>query len=481
MSEVAVAGWEREPAPSKTTSSAWTVFGISSIAIFLVSIDATVLFAAFSALRAGFPSNATADVSWVLNAYTVVYAALLVPAGRLTDAHGRKRVFQFGLLVFLAASAACGAAPTLGVLIAARVLQAVGAALLTPSSLAIVLGVFSTERRAFVVSVWGAVGGLAAALGPSVGAGVVDALSWRWAFFLNLPFGIFAWWLGRSRLVESRSASMAAPVDVPGVVLLIVGVGALALGIVQSESLGWHSLTVQASLVGAFVALLTFVFWARRAKHPVVDLTLFADRTYSLVNLATLAFGTAFTLMFFAYFFFLTEVWHYSLTMAGLAVTPGPLLVMPVAVISGRIAARVGHRPLLVIGSVIYALGGLWFSLRLGEQPDYLHAWLPGLVFTGVAVGMVLPSLSGAAVAKLAKERFGIGSAVNQAVRQIAGVIGVAVAIALVGHAHPQLGDFHHLYATHIVLALLTAVLCLGVDTRPAQPSLNATQERTSP
>jgi EmrB/QacA subfamily drug resistance transporter len=455
------------PVAPERPSTPWGVFGVASMAVFLVSIDTTVLFAAFGALREGFPTSRAADLSWVLNAYTVIYAALLVPAGRLADVHGRKRVFQIGLTLFLVASAACGAAPSVGLLIAARCMQAVGAALLTPSSLALVLGAFPIDKRAVAVSLWGAVGGLAAALGPSMGAGVVDALGWRWAFYLNLPVGLLALWRGRQRLTEWRQSGAASPMDMTGIVLLIVGVGALAFGIVQTEALGWRSPTVLGSVAAGAVLLLGFVAWARRAAHPAVDLSLFGDRTYRYVNAATLAFGAAFAMMFFGFFFFTMQVWHYSLPMAGLAVTPGPLLVVPVAVLSGRLAARLGHRPLLVAGSLIYAAGGIWFYLRAGVEPDYLGTWLPGLMLTGTAVGMVLPSLSGAAVARLAPTRFGIGSAVNQAVRQIGSVLGVAATIALVGHASPQLADFRDLYAAHVALALLTALLCLRVDTRP--------------
>jgi EmrB/QacA subfamily drug resistance transporter len=461
--QMAMAG---TPTPA-TPSEHWGVFGVASIAVFLVSIDTTVLFAAFGALHAGFPGSTSADLSWVLNAYTVVYAALLVPAGKLVDTHGRKRIFELGLMLFLVASAACGAATSVGMLVGARVLQAIGAALLTPSSLALVLGAFPVERRAIAVSLWGAVGGLAAALGPSVGSGVVDALGWRWAFFLNLPLGLLAWWRGRRRLTEWRSAGQDAPLDVPGIVLLIAGVGALAFGIVQSEALGWRSPSVLGAMAAGLVAMLLFVGWARRTPHPAVDLTLFADTTYRYVNLATFAFGIAFAMMFFGYFFFLMQVWHYPLPKAGLAVTPGPLLVVPVAIMAGRLAARVGHRPLLVAGGLLYAAGGLWLWLRAGAQPDFLGTWLPGLILTGTAVGMVLPSLSGAAVARLPPGRFGIGSAVNQAVRQMGSVLGVAATVVLVGHASPQLADFQRLYAAHIALALLTALLCLRVDTRP--------------
>ncbi len=453
--------------PEAPRISPWSVFGVASIAVFLVSIDGTVLFAAFDALRAGFPRSSAADLSWVLNAYTVVYAALLVPAGRLVDALGRKRVFQGGLLLFLAASAACGAAPSVGWLVAARAFQAVGAALLTPASLALVLGAFPADRRAVVVSLWGAVGGLAAALGPSLGSAVVDAMGWRWAFFLNLPLGLLAWWRGRRRLAEWRHANGDASLDGVGITLIITGVGALAYGIVQGDALGWRSGVVHMALVAGPLLLAAFVAWARHVSNPAVDLSLFADRTYRYVNLATLVFGIAFSMMFFAMFFFLMQVWHYTLPQAGLAVSPGPALVVPVAMLSGRLAARFGHRPLLVFGSLLYAAGGLWLYLRAGPAPDYLGVWLPGLLMTGPAVGMVLPSLSGAAVARLAPARFGVGSAVNQAVRQMGSVLGVALTVALVGHAAPQVAEFRSLYLTHVALALAIAVLCLRIDTAP--------------
>ena len=165
--------------------------------------------------------------------------------------------------------------------------------------------------------------------------------------------------------------------------------------------------------------------------------------------------------------FFLTQVWNYSLPRAGTAISPGPLLVIPVAVIAGRIASRVGHRPLLVAGSLLYAAGGLWMYLRVSVIPDYVGVWLPGLLMTGTAVGMVLPSLSGAAVAGLVSARFGIGSAVNQAIRQMGSVLGVALTVALVGQARRQISDFQTLYIVHIALAMLTALLCMRVDTKP--------------
>ena len=457
------------PVPGNTARGPWTIFGVAAIAIFLVSIDATVLYAAFGALRHAFPTAQPEDLSWVLNAYTVVFAALLVPAGRLADLHGRKRMFAVGVGVFLLGSLACGLSPNIGLLITARVVQAVGAALLTPASLAIVLAAFPVSKRAVVVSLWGAVGGLAAALGPSIGSWVVDAWGWPWAFYINLPLGAISLWRARRVLEESRNPDNAAPLDVVGVLLLIFGVGAIALGLVRSEALGWASPFVLGAIALGLAALAGFVIWARRVRYPAIDLTLFETPTYRYVNLATLSFGIAFAMMFMGFFIYMTNVWHFALPRAGLAVTPGPLMVVPTAIIAGRIAGRIGHRPLLVVGSLIYACGGLWFYAMPGAEPDYLHHWLPGLFLTGMGVGMVLPSLSGAAVAKLTPNRFGVGSAVNQAVRQVGSVLGVAITVVIVGKANPGISDFHTLYAIHIALSLLTALLCLKVDTRPAR------------
>lgn len=454
--------------PGTQAASPWPVFWIASVAVFLVSLDSTMLFAAFGALRAAFPQASAADMSWVLNAYTVVYAAMLIPAGGLADAHGRKRVFMWGVMLFLAASAACGLAGSVGWLIAARVLQAVGAALLTPASLSIVLAAFPQDKRAVAISLWGAVGGLAAAIGPSLGSFVVDAVGWQWAFYLNLPLGAVALWRGASRLTESVQPDTRRRVDTVGVGLLIVAVGAIALSIVQSESPTWQRTDLWVTFATGVIALVGFVAWARYTPAPLVDLNLFRHRTYSYVNLATLTFGIAFSMMFFAFFFYMTGVWHYSLPRAGLAITPGPLLVMPVAIITGRLAARLGHRPFLVGGGLIFAASGLWFLLVPGNEVHYLRDWLPGLLLSGVGVGMVLPSLSAAAVNQLPAQHYAVGSAVNQATRQIGSVLGVAITVVLIGHGAVQHADFQQVYALHVALALLTAVLCWPVNTRPA-------------
>lgn len=454
--------------PPPSTASPWPVFWVASMAVFLVSMDGTMLFAAFSALRTGFAQATVADLSWVLNAYTVVYAAMLIPSGGLADRHGRKRAFLVGVSLFLAASVACGLAVRVEWLVGARVLQAAGAALLTPASLSLVLAAFPMDKRAVAVSLWGAVGGLAAAVGPSLGAFVIASLGWQWAFYLNVPLGIVVIWRGATLLTEAKLPTSGRPLDLIGMSLLIVGIGALALSIVQAESPGWSRHELLSATGIGLAGILGFVAWAHVAATPLVNLGLFRNATYRYVNLATLSFGTAFSMMFFAFFFYMNSIWHYSLPLAGLAMAPGPLLVVPVAAMSGRIASRRGHRPLLVGGCMIYAASALWFLVVPGTEPAYLTHWLPGMLLSGIGVGMVLPSLSGAAVSHLPSDQYAVGGAINQAIRQIGSVIGVALTVLFLGSAHLQRADFDAVYLCHMSLALLTAALCLPVNTLSA-------------
>lgn len=453
--------------PPGKGASPWPVFWIASVAAFLVGLDTTLLFAAFASIQAGFPEASTADLSWVVNAYTVVYAGALVPAGRLSDSYGRKRVFLLGVTLFLIASAACGLAASVGWLIAARVVQALGAALLTPASLSIILAAFPQDRRAVAVSLWGALGGLAAAIGPSLGSFVVATVGWPWAFYLNLPLGMLSLWFGARLLNKDLQMTKPLRFDGFGMLLLILAVSAIALSIVQSGSEQWSRRELSAVAAVGLIALAGFLVWTRNTRSPLIDLGLFRNRTYAFVNAATLSFGAAFSMMFFGYFFFLTGVWQYSLPRAGLAVTPGPLMVMPVAILTGRLATKFGHRPFLVGGALVHAAGSLWFLLFVESQPAYLRHWLPGILLGGIGVGMVLPSLSAAAVNRLPADQYAVGSAINQAIRQIGSVLGVAVIVLLVGQANPSLDAFARPYAIQAALALFTALLCLPVRTRP--------------
>ncbi len=445
----------------------WLTFWLSALAVFLVSLDSTVVIAAYPALRQEFSSVNAGQLSWSINAYSVVYAALLVPAGRLADQWGRKRLFLWGVFIFIVASSACGLAPTIETLIAARSVQAIGAAIMTTTSLALILAAFAPTKRAAVVGLWSAMGALAAAVGPALGSWMIYHYSWRWIFWINLPIGLYAWLHSRKSIAESSGLKVAEPLDWPGVLMLISGVSLIALGIVKVEDQRWTTLMVISSLAGGTLILTAFVLWAKRQPGAAIDMSLFSEPSYRYINLASFVFGIAFTAMFISSFLFLIGIWGFSQHWAGLAITPGPLMVIPVAILSGRWAGKFGHRPLLIAGGLLYATSNVTMSHLITSQSAFWTLWLPAQIAGGIAVGLLLPALSGAAVAKLKPQQFGVGGGVNNAIRQIGGVIGVAIAVALVGQLGADIAQFKTMYLLLACGGVLTALICLPVDTRP--------------
>ncbi len=459
-------------APIVAHGSPWGVLALTSIPIFAVSLDTTVLYVAFPDLRRTFAGVSAADLSWVLNGYAVVFGALLVTAGRLADRVGRKLTFVWGAALFTAASAACGIAPTPGMLIAARVVQAVGAAFLLPTSLALVLAAFPREQRPIAVSIWGAVGALAAAVGPAVGSAIVQAVGWRWAFYLNVPIGVVAILRSWTRLAESKEAARGGLPDAAGVLLGIAAPGLLALGIIEAGSWGPTSAKTLGVIVASLVLLGLLIVEASRSRSPVIDLTLFRDRNYRIANWATLVFSIAFSAMFLGLILFLTQIWGYSIMRAGLAMTPGPLSVIPFALFAGRVAARRGHRGLLIAGGLAFAASATLLLAFATERPAFATLFLPSALLVGLGIGFVLPSLSGVAVHGLPADRFALGVAVNQAVRQVGSVLGVAFVIALVARAQSDtLAPFRSVFVLLIGAGVVTAALGALAATDPRPPA----------
>jgi EmrB/QacA subfamily drug resistance transporter len=450
------------------TARAWKILAITSFAVFASALDTTILYVAFPDIQKTFSDVSRADLSWAINAYTIVFAALLVPAGRIADRLGRRAVFFGGVVVFTVSSALAGAAPSADLLIAARVVQAAGAAALLPSSLALVLSEFPPEKRSTAVGIWGAVGALAAAAGPTLGALIIETVSWRLAFFVNLPIGALTIILGYRLVRESREPEARTP-DLLGVPLLIAGVAALALGIVQSDRWGWGDSRTLAAFAAGAVILPLFVFRSATYHSPALDLSLFRSKNYRMANLATASFGIAFSAMFLGSVLFLNNVWGYSILESGLLIAPGPLIAAVVAAAAGRAADRIGHRPLLVTGGLIFAAGNIWRVFDTGLEHDIWTLWLPSLLLTGIGVGLTLPTLSSAAVHGLAPSRFAVGSAVNQTVRQLGAVLGVALVIALLGSPSPAelLDAFHRVFWLLAAGGIATALFSITIDTRP--------------
>ena len=451
---------------------------IVGVGVFLASLDLFIVNIAFPDLEKDFAGTSLAGLSWVLNAYAVVFAALLVPAGRWADRAGRKRGFLFGLALFLVASALCAAAPSVGVLVGARVLQATGAAFMLPTSLGLLLPAFPVEKRAAAVGLWAAIGGTAAAAGPPLGGLLVQA-SWRWVFLVNIPIGLVTLWFGSRVLEEIRDTSGARP-DAVGAGMLAAGVGSLVAGIVQGPDWGWGSTSTLALFALAFLLLAGVAWRSTRHPAPVIEPSLIRIRSVALANAGALLFFSAFGAMVLGTVLFLTGVWHESIIRAGLQIAPGPLMAATFAVPGGLLGARFGQRAVGMTGTLLFAVAGLWWHTHLTATPDYAADFLPGMAIGGIGVGLVLPSLSAAATAPLPPSRFATGTAMLSMSRQIGVAIGVAILIAVVGTAPAAASSFDDAWSIIIAGALAAGGLLalLGpvhlLDATPAEAPANA-------
>ena len=439
------------------------VFAVTVAGAFMVALDLSIVNIAFPSLTRSFASVSTTTLSWVLSSYSVVFGALLLGAGRVVDRSGRKRSFLGGLAIFTVGSAACAAAPAAGLLIAGRVVQAIGAALLMPASLALLLGATPASQRARAVAMWGGISALAVATGPSLGSLLVDAGGWRWAFLVNLPVAAVAALVGRRVLTEAAAGGRAP--DLLGVGVVTVAVAALALGITQGSEWGWTTWRVLGALTAALVLGIVAVSRSRTHAAPAIDLAIFRSRTVALANAGTLVYAIGFFAMLLGNVLFLTSVWHYSTLRAGLAITPGPLVVAALSSTTGRWASRYGYRLVLVAGSLLFAAGELLIILRVGTTPSYLVDWLPSALLVGLGVAFTFPVLSAAAVSGLPAEKFGVGGAINQTSRQLGAVLGVALLVSIIGTpatTAAAMDAFRHAWLLSVVAALTCAALALG-------------------
>jgi EmrB/QacA subfamily drug resistance transporter len=460
-------------------ASASLVLLIVCAGVVLASLDLFIVNVALPSMARDLHEPNLGTLSWILNGYAIVYASLLVLFGRLAEGHSRENGFLLGALIFTLASAACGAAPNLPVLIGFRVLQAAGAALLTPASLSLVLATSAPERRHGAVRTWTAVGGAAAALGPVIG-GLLVAASWRWVFYVNVPIGLLAILVGWLKFPHVPGREVLRP-DAVGATLVTAGIALLTLGLVQGNSWGWGSARVLAALAAAIALLVGFVVRLTHQENPLIDPSLFRVRTFSGASAVSLAFSMAFGAMLLSIVLWMQDVWGWSALHTGLAFAPGPLMV-PVfgLLVAGRLIGRFGPGRVIAAGSSIYALGIAWWALRANVHPDYIGQVLPGVLCTGIGVGLTMPTFMATGAASLPPTAFATGSAVINMLRQVGLAVGVAVFVAVVGsplgpraaHTAFQRGWF---VITGIAL-LAAAVGALALRSRP-----QATGETAAP
>jgi EmrB/QacA subfamily drug resistance transporter len=429
---------------------------------FLAGVDMFIVNVAFDEIGRDFGTGSLAQLSWILSSYAVVFAALLVPMGRLADRYGQKAWFVGGLVVFIAASLVCGLAPGVWWLVAFRSVQAIGAAAMTPASLGLLLAAVEPERRAPAARLWATTGAVAAALGPALGGGLVQ-ISWQWAFWINLPVGLLLV-VGALRYVPDVRHNHGTPVpDLAGAAVLVVGVGALVLGIVQGNDWGWTSSRVLAAFAVALVTLAVFARRTARHPSPVIAPSLLAIPAFRWANVAMLVFNSAFGASLLAGILWMQQVWGYGALRTGLAIALGPLAVPITSTIVHRLfpAARPG--PMIAIGSLLFAASAVWQGTMLSTTPAYWTLFLPGWLLGGVAVGLAIPNLLAAGTATLPPTHASTGGGVVSMSRQVGLVLGIAGLVTIVDGAVPETGFAHAWYAVAAGMAL-AAVAALRMD-----------------
>jgi EmrB/QacA subfamily drug resistance transporter len=416
-------------AAKPSLSYAYRVLGLTAIATFLVSLDLSIVVVAKRTIENDLGGGSI--LTWVFSAYAIAYAAALLTAGRFADVFGRKRSFIRGVLWFSLGSLLCGVAPSAWFLVVARVIQAFGGAQLTPATLALVLPEFPVEKRTQAIAIWGSVGGLAAALGPSIGGVLVDTLGWRSLFFVNVPFTLLTVVLGQRLLKESKDPNAERKVDYPSAVLGFSGVALVVLGISQSEVWGWQDRGTIGAILGGVLLCGLFAVRCQHTPNPILDLKLFRLRFVVAANVAGVLFSMGFIGMWLLNTFWLQAVWGYSVAVSGLATMPGPASAACVALFAGRYADRFGHSRVLFAGSLLLGFGTLGLSLTIPDTPAYVTHYLPWMFVTGSGVGLSISTLSSSATAFLKPTQLAMGSALNNTFRQVGTALGAALSLAV--------------------------------------------------
>lgn len=443
--------------------SPWRTFAMVSVGVFAASLDLFVVNIAMPQLARDFPDGGLSQLSWVLNGYAIVYAALLVPAGRIVDLYGRRGGFVVGVTLFTLASAACAVAPSAALLIVARLVQGAGAAILTPSSLGVVLPAFPATARPAVIAAWAATGAVGAAAGPPLG-GLLTEFSWRWIFLVNVPLGVVSAVYAGLRLPETRDPDAGRLPDPLGILALMVGIAALVLALVKGREWGWTSTPTLGSVAVAGATVLLTVIRSRRHPAPALELPMLRLPAFALAVASATAFFAGFGGMLLAGVLYLTQVWGQSVLRAGIELAVGPFLAMVAAVAASRLGPRYGMANVGAVGGVLVAAGIALNAARLGLTPDFVRDYLPGQVLTGLGVGLSMPAFTAVAVNAVHATRFATAIGLSSAFRQIGAALGVAAFVALVGSPSREqaVAAYRGGWTFMIAAALLGASLMLA-------------------
>ncbi len=414
---------------AKARTNPWLVLLVLTTGFFMIMLDTTIVNVAIPAMSTGLKTTLD-QILWVLNAYVLVYAVLLITAGRLGDLYGQRNLFAIGLFVFTVASALCGLSQSPEQLIAARVLQGVGGALLTPQTLAILTSIFPPARRGAAFGVWGGVAGLATLAGPTVGGAIITYIDWRWIFYINVPIGILAL-VATFLIIPDLRPGRHHGWDVVGIIVATAGLFAIVFGLIEGERYSWgqigsYAITIPEVIAAGVVLLVLFVIWERFQSEPLMPLSLFADRNFAVANWIAAAISVGMLGLFLPFTIYLQSARGFSALVAGLTLAPMSLTSMFTAPFAGRLADRIGGKYILMAGIALFTIGMGSIAFVAGPDSTWVNFFVPAVV-AGLGIGMTFAPMTTVAMRNVSPQVAGSASAVLNTIRQLGAAIGSAV------------------------------------------------------
>ena len=448
----------------------WWTLGAVAFGLFMIMLDNTVVFVALSSIQSDLKISQS-ELEWVVSGYALTFAVLMLTGGKLADMLGRRRIFIVGLAIFTASSLACGLATSAGFLIGARVVQGVGAALMNPATLSIIVATFPPRQRGTAIGIWVGISAMALAIGPLIGGILTEQINWSWIFFINVPVGIAGIIVSRIFITESRDESEEQRLDLPGLISSAVGLFGLTYALIEGNNYGWGSTRILASFAVAVVGLATFVLLEHRQRVPMLDLSLFKNSTFTGANLTMLLVALAMFGVFFFNSLYLGQVLGYSPIQTGATFLPLTILIVFVAPLAGRFSDKIGSRWLMGAGLVLLSASLLSFS-TLGVDSSFWDI-VPGLILGGFGMSLAMTPTTAAAMGSVPVDKAGVGSAVLNSMRQVGGSLGIALMGAIVAASvsvlpsNPLYKDqfvegYHNALHVAAAIAILGAVVAVA-------------------
>jgi EmrB/QacA subfamily drug resistance transporter len=445
---------------------------VACVAAFVVFVDTTIVNVAFPAIERSFRHAARAEVALTLTVYATLLGALLIPGGRIADYLGRRRVFVIAFSGFVASSALCGIANSLELLITGRALQAISAAFMAPASLGLLFPEFPDHQRSYVVGIWSAAAGAAAALGPALGGVMVDVFGWRSVFLVNIPVGLVAILISKRRVAETRDPTARRP-DRLGVIIATLAASVLTSGLFYIADKRAVTPLAYVLLIASVVLALLCARRGRIVGNPLIGRELVSHRQILLASVATFFTASAGFALLFTNVLFLSSIWHYSSLQQGLAVTPGPIVTALCVIPAGKLADRFGPGVVAIPGVLLLSAGALWFESRTGSSANWFADWLPGSILTGSGIGLSFPTIASAAIASSPASLINTAVAFNGALRQIGAIAGVSAVVGFVGRTGGHsLSAFGHGWMLVAGLSLIGGLAVIPLIRRDA-PALS--------